>query len=196
MKMTDAEITIRPEAPGDRDAIRAVTTQAFEGDAEGRIVDGLRESGLFLPSGSLVATAGGTVVGHLLLSWVPVVDSSGKRAERTAAALGPMAVDPSLQKQGIGSRLVERSIEVAREAGARLIIVLGHPEYYPKFGFTAARPQGIDCPFPIDANALDAVWLALRLDDDRQAPTGTPDYPAAWNQSTGSWSRFLSYQEP
>ncbi|MHC4924072.1 MAG: GNAT family N-acetyltransferase [Planctomycetota bacterium] len=178
--MSSPSVTIRPEAPGDVEAINAVTTQAFEGEAEGKIVDGLREAGLFLPSGSLVAIASGKVAGHLLLSWVPLRRPDGGTDDRVAAALGPMAVAPELQRCGIGSKLVERSIEVAREAGARIVIVLGHPEFYPRFGFTPARPQGIECPFPLES---DAPWMAFRLDEDDPAPGGTPEYPEAWNQA-------------
>ena len=177
--MTAPEITIRPEAPGDEAAIRAVTTQAFEQEAEGKIVDALRAAKLIPVGGSLVALDGNAVVGHLLLSWVVLRAEDETPDGHSALALGPMAVAPERQHQGIGSKLVQASIDVARNAEARVVIVLGHPEFYPRFGFTPARPQGIECPFPIES---DAPWMALRLDDTDPAPSGTPDYPPAWEQ--------------
>jgi len=122
-------IEIRDEQPGDVGAVWEVNRQAFDQEQEGRIIDALREHGGALLS--LVAIADGAVVGHIMFSPLTVGLVVG-------AALGPMAVLPAYQRQGIGSRLVERGVERLRSDGSPFIVVIGHPEFYPRFGFESA----------------------------------------------------------
>jgi putative acetyltransferase len=139
---TMAEVLIRVEASGDLDAIRAVNRLAFGQDAEGRLVDRLRDEGYV--RASLVAEVDGRVVGHILFSDLPVVTKRGMLA---AAALAPMAVAPEHQRQGIGGALVRAGLDACRLRGYRAVIVLGHRAFYPRFGFSAELARQIDSPY-------------------------------------------------
>jgi putative acetyltransferase len=124
-------IEIREERPADVAAIRDLNKRAFGQDHEGNIVDALRaNSGALL---SLVATLDDRVVGHIMFSPITVGDTL------TGAALAPMAVLPDHQRQGIGSKLIEAGILKLKDAAWPFIIVLGHADYYPRFGFRPAR---------------------------------------------------------
>ena len=133
-------IEIRKEQSGDAAAIRLVNEKAFGGPTEADIVDALRE--FCLERVSLVATADGRIVGHILFSPV-TIESEGK--EIRGMGLAPMAVLPEYQRQGIGSRLVEAGIAALRDSPCPFVIVLGHPEYYPRFGFEPASRHSITC---------------------------------------------------
>lgn len=125
-------IEIREEQPGDIRAIREVNRLAFGQDLEGKIVDALRSNGAVLLS--LVAVQEGRVVGH-------IVYSPSSMGELAGAALGPMAVLPQHQRQRIGSRLVEAGNQKLKDSGCPFIVVLGHANYYPRFGFKRLRNQ-------------------------------------------------------
>jgi putative acetyltransferase len=161
---------IRPETEAAWDAIDDVNRQAFGRADEASLVRRLRDEGLVVAS--LVAEQDGAVVGHLLLSWLPtVVDGHPLRT----VALAPVAVLPERQRQGIGPRLVEASIETARELDIAAIIVLGHPRYYPRFGFSAAAARGLAAPFSGEA------FMALELGPGSLAgKTRSVHYPAAF----------------
>lgn len=140
---------------------------------EGRIVDALRGSPDAVAGMSLVAEVDGRVVGHCVCSraWL---------GERPILALGPIGVAPDVQRRGIGTALVRASIAAAEAAGERLIVLLGHPTYYPRFGFRPARALGIDPPVE---RWPDADWMALRLSRwDQRIPDSraTVRYPAAF----------------
>lgn len=130
--------TIRPEVPADHPAVAALLERAFGGPAEAAIVEALR--GRVEPEVSLVALEGGRLAGHAYFSPVRVQD--GERASG-AIALGPVAVEPELQRSGIGSALVRAGLETCRALGEPVVFVLGHPEYYPRFGFRPAAPLGL-----------------------------------------------------
>ena len=133
-------ISIRRERPADIAAIRAVNEAAFEESAEADIVDALRDACPDLLS--LVAETDGEIVGHILFS--PVTIEDGPQS-RQGMGLAPMAVTPNHQRQGIGSKLVEAGLEILREQGRPFVIVLGHPEFYPRFGFVPASRHGLRC---------------------------------------------------
>jgi putative acetyltransferase len=139
-------MTIRPEIPADRPAIHAVNHSAFAQPDEADLVDRLRAEGAVLLS--LVADQNSTIVGHILFTRMHVADTP-------AVALAPVAVDPARQRQGIGAALIRRGIDLLRDSGERIVIVVGHPAYYARFGFTATT--GIEHPFPPD------VFMALEL---------------------------------
>jgi putative acetyltransferase len=131
-------IIIREERPEDEEAIRAVNEKAFGQPAEAIIVDKLRKNCPgFL---SLVALEGDEVVGHILFSPAKI---EGSTKTIDGMGLAPMAVLPERQRQGIGTLLVNRGIEMLRSRSCPFIIVLGHPEYYPRFGFERACVHGI-----------------------------------------------------
>lgn len=150
-------LTIRAERRGDAGAVGLLHRAAFGGDSEAVLVDRLRETDAFVPELSVVAEDDGTVVGHILLTRAHVV---GTGVRESALALAPMAVLPERQREGIGSRLVEHALGAARARGHGLVIVLGHPAYYPRFGFVPASRYGIRCPFEAPDEAFMALWLA------------------------------------
>ena len=133
---------IRPETEHDHDAVRQVNQLAFGQKAEARLVDALRAGG-FAPV-SLVAEINGQVVGHIMFSDLPIITPAGSVA---ALALAPMAVLPEFQRQGIGSALVRRGLEACKEQGHRIVIVLGHPDFYPRFGFTSKLAERLQSPY-------------------------------------------------
>src|SRR5438477_6775359 len=145
-------IEIREERPNDVAAVRDLNRRAFEQDQEGNIVDALRANGAALLS--LVATVNDRVVGHIMYSPLSIGGNV------TGAALGPMAVLPERQRQGIGSKLVEAGNRKLKDAGCPFIIVVGHPNYYPRFGFGPASTHGIRCEWEVP----DDVFMLLVLD--------------------------------
>jgi putative acetyltransferase len=150
-------LMVRVEAPEDREAIREVNRQAFGQEDEARLVDALRDGGYARLS--LVAEEGGRVVGHILFSDLPIVTPAGTLH---GLALAPMAVLPAHQRQGIGSRLVREGLRLCAEAGHRIVVVVGHPDYYPRFGFSAQRAERLKAPISGPAfMALELVPGAL-----------------------------------
>lgn len=144
---------IRPETAADIDGIREVNLAAFETTGEAALVDALR--GQADPFISLVASEADDVVGHILFS---PVDVAGEGAW-SAMALGPMAVRPDQQGQGIGLRLVRAGFTACQSAGHEVVFVLGHPQYYPRFGFRRMSEFGITCEF----TAPDEVLMVAEL---------------------------------
>ena len=131
----------------DHDAVREVNLGAFPGEDEALLVEKLRESEDVI---SLVALKDDKMVGHILFS--PATIEKGDDSFPTLA-LAPLAVLPEFQRRGIGSQLVEKGLEECRNQGYSIVTVLGHPDYYPRFGFKLAAECGIQSPFevPIDA---------------------------------------------
>jgi putative acetyltransferase len=169
-------LRIRAEEPGDIPYIRLVNTAAFGGPAEAALVDALRTGDAFIPDLSLVAEIRGQVVGHILFT--PVVIRSDDH-ETPALSLAPVAVLPDFQRLGIGSRLVEEGLARARILGHRLVIVVGHPGYYPRFGFLPARPQGLSAPFPVPDEAFMVCELAAGA---LAGAEGTVVYPPPFDE--------------
>lgn len=145
-------IQIREEQVADRAAIFNVVQRAFEQDAEARLVDRLRDGGYARLS--LVAEIAGQIVGHVLYSDLRIIGPSGTTP---ALALAPMAVVPERQSQGIGSALIRQSLELCRERGHKIVIVLGHQHYYPRFGFSAELAKPLESPYAGDS------FMALEL---------------------------------
>jgi putative acetyltransferase len=135
---------IREETPGDFGAVRRVNESAFGRPEEASLVEALRASAD--PHISLVAEVEGRVVGHIFFSPV-TIESAG--AAHEALALGPMAVLPEFQGRGLGSGLVREGLEECLRRGHEVVFLLGHPEYYPRFGFEPTRPRGITCEYPV-----------------------------------------------
>ncbi|MEX2559075.1 MAG: N-acetyltransferase [Pirellulales bacterium] len=166
------KVVIRSEEAGNRAAIDEVNRLAFGRPHEARLIALLRDEPGFEPGLSLVAVSDDTITGHILFTPVEIVRENG--AVTGALALAPMAVRPEWQNQGIGSRLVREGLEACRSRGHQLVVVVGHPEYYPRFGFTPARPHGLEAPFEVpDAAFLVCPLAAAALDDVR----GVVHYP-------------------
>ena len=133
-----SQLRIRREAPADVPAVREVLVSAFPTEVEARLVEALREAAP--PSVSLVADDAGRVVGHVLFTPVEI------RAAGPAAGwfgLAPLAVRPERQRHGVGSELVRAGLAACRGIGVRAVVVLGHPTYYPRFGFAPAWDAGL-----------------------------------------------------
>jgi putative acetyltransferase len=163
-------ITIRPEQPDDIEAVRAINEAAFGDIAEASIFDSLREKCPDVVS--LVAVDNDRVLGHIFFSPVCV---SGRKEVTHGMGLAPMAVLPERQRQGIGSMLVQAGIDAMRERNWPFIIVLGHPEYYPRFGFVPASRHGLSCQWD---GVPDEAFMVLVLDESAMAGvSGTARYP-------------------
>jgi putative acetyltransferase len=162
-------VVIRPRMPADDAAIARVTDAAFGTMGEARLIEALREAGT--AAIELVAVGDSDVVGHILFSALDVTVDG--RAIKTLA-LAPMAVTPVQQRTGIGSALVRAGLDRARDGRWEATIVLGHPSYYPRFGFSAA-PRHLEAPY----SGRSFMALVLRpgaLDGQ----SGRVAYPAAF----------------
>ena len=148
-------VHVRSETEADIQAIHRINELAFEQPAEAKLVDSLRE--VASPFISLVAVDHDRVVGHICFTPVTVERSDG--TIETIAGLAPMAVTPELQKRGVGSRLITAGLDACRRAGFTAVVVLGHPNYYPRFGFRPASQFGLRSEYDVP----DPVFMALEL---------------------------------
>jgi len=164
---------VRPETPSDYEAIGELLRSAFGGAEESELVRSLRASDNYVPDLALVAEEEGKVVGHIVFSYITLKGDE----EFRVLALAPMAVTPELQRRGIGGALVEAGLERADDQDEPLVIVVGHPTYYPRFGFESARGIGIEPPsedFPDDA------FMVRRLSRHSERHRGRVVYPPAF----------------
>ncbi|MFJ3582502.1 GNAT family N-acetyltransferase [Streptomyces sp. NPDC090127] len=171
LRPVDPRWPTRAETTADVPSVRAVNAAAFETPAEADLVDALRADGeAWLPGLSFVAEApDGSVAAHALITRCRVDGVP-------AAALAPVAVAPEHQRQGAGEAVVRAVLDAARLRGERVVLVLGHPEYYPRFGFVRASEYGIRPSFDVPDEAM----RALVLDGSDPVPSGTIHYPAAF----------------
>jgi putative acetyltransferase len=153
MTLDAMKVSVRFEVAGDEAAVRAVNEEAFGGVVEAGIVDALRGSA---DSISLVAIANREVVGHILFTPVTIERAPALRV----AGLAPMAVLPLFQRRGVGGALIRAGLEECRRSRYAAVVVVGHPEYYPKFGFTPADTWGVEYADPIPRE----VFMALELE--------------------------------
>jgi len=159
--VSTGNLIIREETIADRPAVHSVNEAAFGRPDEADLVDALRSEGTVLLS--LVAELDGEVAGHILFSrmWVDATP---------AVALAPMAIAPRHQRHGLGGRLIRDGLAALRARDERIVIVVGHPKYYPRFGFSSAKAALIESPFPREAfmavelepGALDGVRGRVR----------------------------------
>jgi len=172
-------ITVRPESPSDYKAIYEINERAFKRSDEALLIENLRESDYFIPELSFVAEKNKQVIGHIVFSLVDVRNDKG--AVSQILSLAPMAVSPDFQKQGVGFLLVKQGLKKCRESGFKAVVVVGHPEYYPRFGFTSARAKGLTLPFDAPDEAfLVAELLPGALEDI----SGAIVYPPAFDDVT------------
>jgi len=164
-------VQIRPETAADRAAVFGINAAAFPTDAEAKLVDSLRTSADSFVS--LVATDNHDVVGHILFTPVTLEPHDDLRL----TGLAPMAVSPSRQREGIGTALVNAGLEGCRALGIGAVAVLGHPEYYPRFGFRPASQWGIKCEYDVPEEVFMLMELSPAYLQDYQ---GTIRYHAAF----------------
>ncbi len=149
-------ITVRDEQPDDGLVVRMLNERAFGGPAEAKIVERLRQN---CPGAvSLVACVEDTIVGHILFS---PVELQAEKKSVEGMGLGPVAVLPEFQRKGVGTALIQTGITKLRILGCPFVVVLGHPGYYPRFGFERASLYGIRSQWDVPDN----VFMVLILDE-------------------------------
>ena len=142
---------IRQEQPSDYKAVFALIEEAFRNEEysdhhEHFLVERLRKSDAFVPELSLVAEANDQIVGHILLTRISI----GKNTKQNdSLALAPVSVLPLYQNKGVGGKLIMEAHRIAAELGFRAVILLGHKNYYPRFGYKPAHEYGIELPFDV-----------------------------------------------
>ena len=165
-------VRARPEEPQDAPAVRRVHMAAFPSPAEADLVDTLRKDPVWLPGLSWVAVDHrGLVIGHALLTRLAVGGDD-------ALALAPVAVAPEWQRRGIGTLVARAALAAADAAGERLVVVLGDPRYYHRFGFTPASACGVSGPHDVP----DAFFQALPLAAYDGTPRGNALYPPPFDE--------------
>jgi putative acetyltransferase len=169
-------MTIRIERPEDIPHVRTINERAFEQPAEANIVDKLRQACPdFL---SLVAEDDNRPVGHIFFS-PTVIENPGRRVE--GMGLAPMAVLPEHQRRGMGSALVRRGLEILRQRNCPFVIVLGHPKFYPRFGFEIASKRGLASQWE---GVPDEAFMVLILDDrNMEGVSGIARYRDEFNEA-------------
>lgn len=167
------QVTLRQEEQTDFSQVFDLNCTAFGREDEAKLVEALRKNETaFVPELSIVAMIDKKVIGHILFTIINIKDESGNLYE--SLALGPMAVEPKVQKNGIGGQLIHKGFEVATDLGFKSIIVLGHEHYYPKFGFEPAEKWDIKAPFEVPSNVFMAIEL---VPNALKNITGTAIYP-------------------
>ncbi|WP_274556218.1 GNAT family N-acetyltransferase [Streptomyces spiramyceticus] len=158
----------RAETSADIPAVREIVLAAFETALEADLVDALRTDSSWIDGLSIVATdQDGKLVGHALLTRCHIDDTP-------ALCLAPVSVLPEYQKTGAGSAAIRTALQAAKDMGEYFVTVLGHPAYYPRFGFTRASAHGIG----LSIDVPDEAMMALTLDADHPLPSGTVRYAA------------------
>jgi putative acetyltransferase len=158
---------IRNEIPADHSSVHALNVAAFESPVEADLVEALRESAD--PLISLVAVEDEKLIGHILYSPVTLTG----HPELKCMGLAPMAVSAEHQKTGVGTALITEGLKRCRDLGIEVVVVLGHPDYYPRFGFTPTVEYGINSEYDVPAE----VFMLLELQPDSLAgKTGTACY--------------------
>lgn len=164
-------LSFASETKDDIAGIRQVVAAAFGQTSEANLVEKIRNSSNFIPELSIVAVEEGKVLGHILFS--PIVIESREQTV-PALALAPLAVTPTRQREGIGSQLVQAGLSKCRELGHGIVVVLGHSDYYPRFGFHRASQFGVQAPFSVP----DEAFMVLALKPNAlMGVSGTVRYP-------------------
>ncbi len=164
---------VRVEIPVDAAGIDALLRRAFPTSAEADLVHQLREDGL-LTLGVVATDDEGVVMGYVAFSPVTIADE-----DRQWVALGPLAVDETLRRQGWGEKLVYEGLDALNEFGYTAVVVLGDPTYYARFGFVPAREQQLGCRWPDS----DAAFLMYPLSDNHfEGISGIVDYAAPFQR--------------
>ncbi|MGG0650468.1 N-acetyltransferase [Bacillus mycoides] len=171
-------VTIRQEQKNDYRKTEEVVKEAFLNEEfsdkkEHELVKRIRECDAFIPELSIVAVDE-EIVGHIMLSKI-TIEQDGTTVD--SLALAPVSVAPSHQKKGIGGKLIGAALEKAKEPGYGSVVVLGHPEYYPKFGFKKASEWNIKAPFEVP----EEVFMVMELTENAlEGVEGVVQYSSAF----------------
>jgi len=154
-------IAIRSENPKDYDVIYEINKQAFNGEIEAKLINTIRNSNNFIPDLSLVALKDKKIVGHILLSQAKI---KNKEAEKPILILAPIAVLPEFQRQGIGSLLVKTGLEKCKNLNHNIIVLVGYPDFFSRFGFLPARNKGLEPS--LKGDIPDEAFMVCELEKD------------------------------
>ncbi|MEW7304381.1 N-acetyltransferase [Elizabethkingia anophelis] len=173
-------LLFRQENKDDYTAVSIVIQKAFEKEemsdhSEQYLVERLRNSEAFIPELSIVAEINQKIAGHILLTKIKVVNKENKESE--SLALAPVSVLPEYQGKGIGGKLIETAHKKAKELGFGSVILLGHENYYPRFGYEIAKKYGIKLPFDVPDENCMAIEL---IKGSLKGVEGTVVYPKAF----------------
>ena len=168
-------IGIRPERLADYERIAEVVEAAFGAPNEARLVELIRASDRYVPELALVAEEDGATVGHVMLSYSTLAGEE----ERNVLQLAPVAVTPERQRQGIGGAMIRAGIQGAKARREPLVVVLGSPLYYPRFGFEPCRRYGIEPPTP----EMEPAFMVLPLPDYDERYRGRVVFPPAFDDT-------------
>ncbi|UCG71217.1 MAG: N-acetyltransferase [Thermoplasmata archaeon] len=163
-------VKIRQEQKSDHQKVYDINKQAFNQENESKLIEKIRNGENFVPELSLVAELNGEIVGHILFSKIKIIGD----AEYESLSLAPMAVAPKHQKQGIGGELVKTGLETAKKLGFESVILVGHSDYYPRFGLKKSSLWGIKCPFEVPDEAFMAIEL---VEDSLKNKKGYVQFP-------------------
>jgi len=173
-------ITIRQECLSDIHEVSQLIEAAFKtveysDHQEQFLVERLRKSKAFIPALSLVAESNKKIVGHILLTKLKI-----KNTQQTfeSLALAPVSVWPDCQGQGVGGQLIQKAHDIAKKLGYQSVVLLGHPDYYPRFGYQQADTFGIELPFDVPKENCMAIELT---ENGLQGVSGMVEYPKAFN---------------
>lgn len=166
------DVKIKPETVKDHQAVFELNHRAFGGVNEANLVERLRKNKNYIPELSLVATADNNIAGHILFTRISIVNDNKEQFE--SLALAPMAVHPDFQYSGIGGQLITKGLTKARELSFKSVIVLGHENYYPKFGFKPASEWNIFTAYDVPTNYFMALEL---IENGLKGVSGTVLYP-------------------
>lgn len=154
--MKDIHIVVRQESPIDYPSIYNINIAAFKRGEEANLVDRLRSTDSFIPELSLVACVDNKAIGYILFTKIHII---GENNSEESLALAPISVYPEWQDKGVGKILINEGISRAKAIGYKSVIVFGHEEYYPKFGFVPTNKWGIKPPFNVPAK----LFMGLEL---------------------------------
>lgn len=171
------QIKIRAEKKEEFNAIYQLVALAFDQEDESRLIDLLRKDECFIPALALVAVDGDKLVGHILFTKISIVDEKGR--SHLSLALAPMAVLPDYQRKRIGGQLIRQGLGIAKDLGYSSVIVLGHKDYYPKFGFEPAEKWKIRTHYEVPSDYF--MGLAL-VPDGLEGVSGMVEYSPPFDQ--------------
>ena len=172
-------INIHSEKPEDQDTIYEINKQAFHSEVEAKLINTIRRSNNFIPELSLVALKNNKIVGHILLSQAKI---KNKEMEKRVLILAPIAVLPEFQKQGIGSLLVKKGLEISQNLGYDIVALIGYPEFFSRFGFLSARSKGLESS--LKDNIPDEAFMVYELKKDAlKGIKGIVEFPSYFEEN-------------